>query len=231
MSEAGADGRLSEPGAGGGSGRARRMILIVAHVAVIRTLYRSLRCRGWCIVARGTKLKISRTARIELTPGSRLYLGFGLASFTGSPCFVRLDPGARLSVDGTVQLMRSSRVYVARDAHLEIGGGCYFNDSATVICVGQTRIGRRCAISLNTSILDGNIHQLTLHGQPRPRSQSVTVGDDVWIGLGATLMPGVKVGDQAIIGAGSVVTSDVPGNAVVAGNPARVIAHDAEWAL
>jgi len=66
-------------------GRVQRMVLIAAHVAVIRTLYRSLRCRGWCIVARGTKLKISSRARIELAPGSRLYLGFGLASFTGSP--------------------------------------------------------------------------------------------------------------------------------------------------
>src|ERR1700761_521444 len=92
-SEAGADGRPSEAGAGGGIGRARRMILIVAHVAVIRTLYRSLRCRGWCIVARGTKLKISRRARIELTPGSRLYLGFGLTSFTGRRGFLPRGPG------------------------------------------------------------------------------------------------------------------------------------------
>src|ERR1700759_6465 len=234
MDEAGAGGATgtgSATGAGGGAGRLRRMILIAAHVAMVRTVYWSVRHRGRCIVARGAKLKVSSRARIEFAPGARLYLGFGLASFTGSPCFVRLDPGARLAVDGTVQLMRSARVYVARDARLEIGGGCYFNDSATVICTGKTRIGRRCAISLNTAILDGNIHQLTLHGQPRPRRQSVTIGDDVWIGLGATLMPGVKVGDQAVIGAGSVVTSDVPGNAVVAGNPARIIAHDAEWAL
>jgi len=230
-SEAGADGRPSEAGAGGGIGRARRMILIVAHVAVIRTLYRSLRCRGWCIVARGTKLKISRTARIELTPGSRLYLGFGLASFTGSPCYIRLDPGARLSVEGTVQLLRATRIYVAGDARLDIGDGTYLNDSATVVCTGQTRIGRRCAISLNTAILDGNIHELKINGRSRPRVQDIAVGDDVWIGLGATLLPGVKVGDRAVIGAGSVVTSDVPSQAVAAGNPARVIAHDVEWAL
>ena len=53
----------------------------------------------------------------------------------------------------------------------------------------------------------------------------------MWIGRGATILPGVKVGDRAIIGAGSVVTSDVPSHAVVAGNPARVIARDAEWSL
>jgi acetyltransferase-like isoleucine patch superfamily enzyme len=221
-------------GAGGGNGeisRARKLVLIGAHVSVVRTLYRSLRHRGLCVVARGTRLKISRRARIDLAPGSRLYLGFGLASFTGSPCFVRLEAGARLSVEGTVQLLRATRVYVAPDARLEIGDGSYFNDSATVICTGHTRIGRRCAASLNTAILDGNIHELKINGRSRPRFQDITLGDDVWIGMGATIMPGVKVGDGAVIGAGSVVTSDVPSQAVAAGNPARVIAHDVEWAL
>jgi acetyltransferase-like isoleucine patch superfamily enzyme len=209
----------------------RRMFLLAVHVSVVRTLYRSARHRGWCIVARGTKLKISSRARIELAPGSRLYLGFGLASFTGSPCYVRLGPGARLAVEGTVQLLRATRIYVAQDARLDIGDGTYLNDSATVVCTGQTRIGRRCAISLNTAILDGNIHELKINGRSRPRVQDIAVGDDVWIGLGATLLPGVKVGDRAVIGAGSVVTSDVPSQAVAAGNPARVIAHDVEWAL
>src|SRR6201996_9796590 len=123
--------------------------MIAARLSVIRTLYLSLRHRGWCIVARGTRLKISRRARIELTRGSRLYLGFGLASFTGSRCFVRLGPGARLSVDGAVELVRATRIFVAHDAHLEIGGGCYFNDFAPAICTGHIRIGRGCAVSLH----------------------------------------------------------------------------------
>jgi acetyltransferase-like isoleucine patch superfamily enzyme len=228
MREVGADGAS---GAAAGVGQIRKILLIAAHMSVARTLYRCVRHRGLCIVARGAKLKISARAHVELAPGSRLYLGFGLSSFTGSPCFLRLEPGAQLSVEGTVQLLRATRVYVAREARLDVGHGTYLNDSATVVCTGHTRIGRRCAISLNTAILDGNIHELTINGRPRSRVQGITVGDDVWIGLGATIMPGVKVGDRAIIGAGSVVTSDVPSQAVVAGNPARVIAHDAEWVL
>ena len=51
----------------------------------------------------------------------------------------------------------------------------------------------------------------------------VHIGNNVWIGGGAIIMPGVTIGDNAIVGAGSVVTKDVPKNAVVAGNPARVI--------
>ncbi len=51
----------------------------------------------------------------------------------------------------------------------------------------------------------------------------VTIGADVWIGGGAILLPGITVGDGAVIGAGSVVTKDVARDAVVAGNPARAI--------
>lgn len=57
------------------------------------------------------------------------------------------------------------------------------------------------------------------HADPRP----VVIGNDVWIGTRAIILPGVRVGDGAVIGAAAVVTKDVPPMAVVAGNPARVI--------
>ena len=52
---------------------------------------------------------------------------------------------------------------------------------------------------------------------------AVVIHDDAWIGAGAIILPGVTIGEQAIVGAGSVVTRDVPPGAVVAGNPARVL--------
>ena len=53
----------------------------------------------------------------------------------------------------------------------------------------------------------------------------VNIGNDVWIGARVTILPGVKIGNGAIIGAGSVVTKDVPDFAIVGGNPARVIKY------
>lgn len=53
----------------------------------------------------------------------------------------------------------------------------------------------------------------------------VTIKDDVWIGYGAIILPGVTIGKEAVVGAGAVVTTDVPDGACVAGNPAKVIKY------
>lgn len=58
-----------------------------------------------------------------------------------------------------------------------------------------------------------------------PNRGDTVVGNDVWIGYGATVMPGVRIGHGAIVGAGSVVTADVPDYGIVGGNPAGLIRH------
>lgn len=60
---------------------------------------------------------------------------------------------------------------------------------------------------------------------PRPPPKRVSIGHDVWIGRSAIVLPGVLVGDGAVIGAGSVVTKDVPPYAIVVGNPARLVRY------
>jgi acetyltransferase-like isoleucine patch superfamily enzyme len=120
-------------------------------------------------------------------------------------------------------------VFVHDGGHLEIGTRSFINDCSTVTCFEHIKIGSGCAISWNANILDTNAHELTVEGIPRPRSQGVTIGDHVWIGTGATVLAGVTIGDGAVVAAGSVVTSEVPSKALVAGNPARVIREDASW--
>ncbi|HEX3959159.1 MAG TPA: DapH/DapD/GlmU-related protein [Trebonia sp.] len=213
-----------------GISRLRKGMHIAAHTAIVRTLYLSARFRGWCIVARGTQVRIGRGARINFVPGARLYVGFGLVSFTATPCAIRLDRDAQLTIGGTVSLLRAVRVYVANRGQLEIGHGCYVNDATTLWCFGRTTLGPWCGISANATILDSNMHEIVIGGvHRRPRAQGVTIGENVWVGYGATIMPGVTLGDQAIIGAASVVTTDIPPRALAAGNPARVIHQDVDW--
>jgi acetyltransferase-like isoleucine patch superfamily enzyme len=205
----------------------RKVIRIALHVSVLRTLYLSARHSGWCIVSRGTRLKVGHGSRIHIARGSFLFLGF--AHFTPMPCSLHLGKDAGLSIEGTVQIHRGTRVFVNDGGHLEIGARSYINDCSTVTCFEHITIGSGCSISWNTNLLDTNVHELVVAGTPRPRSQRVTIGDHVWIGTGAIVLAGVTIGDGAVVAAGSVVTSEIPSGAVAAGNPARVVREGVSW--
>lgn len=97
-----------------------------------------------------------------------------------------------------------------------INSGCRFQDQ------GGITIGKGCLIGHNVVIATLNHDLDPKHRQsliPKP----VKIGCNVWIGSNATVLPGVTIGDNAVIGAGSVVTKDVTDGMIVAGNPARVI--------
>jgi hypothetical protein len=76
-------------------------------------------------------------------------------------------------------------------------------------------------------IMDTNFHAVEANDEPRYNtrgvSKAITIGANVWVGAGAMVLKGVRIGDNSVVGAGAVVASNVPQNAVVFGNPARVI--------
>jgi acetyltransferase-like isoleucine patch superfamily enzyme len=214
------------PESSGGLGL--HVILRVAlHVSVVRTIYWSVRNRGWCVLSRGTRLKVGPGSKFDIPSGSFLFLGF--AQFTPTPCSIQLGKSATFSIHGTVQILRGARIFVNDGGHLEIGTSSYISDYSTVTCFEHIKIGSGCSISWNTNILDTNIHELIVQGHARPRSRPVVIGDQVWIGTGAIILAGTTIGDLAVVAAGSVVTSNVPSGVVVGGNPARVINEHVSW--
>ena len=90
-------------------------------------------------------------------------------------------------------------------------------------------IGRNCLIAANCQIIDSNGHDVEIDDELDGRlhtsgiKKRIEIGDNVWIGLNSIILPGVKIGKGSIIGAGSVVTSDIPDYTVAAGNPAKII--------
>ena len=100
----------------------------------------------------------------------------------------------------------------------------FFNFNCTVLDNAPVHIGKRVMIGPNSQIYTA-AHDLdpVLRAQGIEKALAVTVEDDVWIGGGAIILPGVTIGKEAVVGAGSVVTRDVPAGARVAGNPARRI--------
>ena len=91
-----------------------------------------------------------------------------------------------------------------------------------IAATGLVAIGAECLIGTHVSIIDNAFHDV-VDRQQVPAPKPVVIGDNVWIGNRAIILPGVTIGDGAVVGAGSVVTRDVPDRTGVAGNPARVV--------
>jgi maltose O-acetyltransferase len=108
-------------------------------------------------------------------------------------------------------------------ANIELGEHVYFNFNCVVLDVCRVRIGSHTlfgpAVQVYTALhpMDAALRRRQEYGRP------VTIGSDVWIGGAAVILPGVQIGDGAVVGAGSVVTRDIPAGMFAAGNPCRVI--------
>jgi acetyltransferase-like isoleucine patch superfamily enzyme len=105
---------------------------------------------------------------------------------------------------------------------LEIGDRTSINYGADFAVTGLVRIGKDCGIGTHVIIMDNDFHEVVDRAR-RPEPKPVIIGDRVWLANRSTILPGVSIGDDAIVGAGSVVMTDIPERSLAMGNPARVI--------
>ena len=114
--------------------------------------------------------------------------------------------------------------YCTYGRHIHLGKGSYINMGATLLDNAPIHIGAEVMIGPNVQIYTA-AHALDADEriQGVETALPVTIEDRVWIGGGAIMLPGVTIGREAVVGAGSVVTRDVPAGARVAGNPARLL--------
>lgn len=104
---------------------------------------------------------------------------------------------------------------------LTIGERVFVNQGATIVAHVSISIGDDCRIGDYVGIYDTDYHPVEQGAEVR--RAPVVIGRNVWLGRGAIVLPGVTIGDHAVVGAGSVITSDVPARTLVAGNPAKPI--------
>jgi maltose O-acetyltransferase len=108
--------------------------------------------------------------------------------------------------------------------NITLGDNFYCNFDCVILDVAQVTIGRNALLGPGVHIYAAT-HPLSASARRTglELGAPVEIGDDVWIGGGAIVCPGVRIGSRAVIGAGSVVTRDIPEGAFAAGNPCRVI--------
>ncbi len=108
--------------------------------------------------------------------------------------------------------------------HLHLGSNIYANFNLTLVDDGHIYVGDKVMIGPNVTIATAN-HPIDpeLRAKGLQYNKDVHIGENVWIGANAVIVPGVRIGRDSVIGAGSVVTKDIPGGVVAAGNPCRVL--------
>lgn len=108
-------------------------------------------------------------------------------------------------------------------SRLEIGSYCIILPGVRIAAATAIVIGNNCMFATNCYLTDADWHDHYDRTAAPGKTAPIRLGDNVWIGDSAIVCKGVAIGDNSIVGAGSVVTRDVPANLVVAGNPARPV--------
>src|SRR5438309_2396353 len=167
---------------------------LLMRYAWLRLRYRGrLQTDGLCFICPRVRLEIGRGATLRI----------GRWAWVGHGCKIRVHEG-----------------------EVQIGAKTVMGQECTISAFQRISIGRECILADRVMLIDFD-HGVTEVERPIRLQgiykRDVSVGNNVWIGYGACILRGVGVGDNAIVGTSSVVTRDVPENAVVAGVPARVI--------
>ncbi len=163
----------------------------------------------------GSRVTLRGNPIIDIRHGGKVYIqdgvtlnsinfGYHLNMFAPVKLFVD-QPGA------TIMIGEDTRIH----------GSCLHAYSSI-------KIGRRCLIAANCQIIDGSGHDLSFDDvENRINTKGVChpiiIEDDVWIGANTIVLPGVRIGKGSVIGAGSIITKDIPSMVIAAGNPAKVI--------
>jgi acetyltransferase-like isoleucine patch superfamily enzyme len=131
----------------------------------------------------------------------------------------RIDLVGNVSVGDSVMIDGGARLLAIRNGVIKIGGHNYI-ENATISATLSIEIGNYVVLGSCVLIIDHDGYGLDGN---TALEKPVKIGNHVWIGIRATILKGVTIGDNSIIGAGAVVTTNVEPNTIVAGNPARKI--------
>ena len=148
----------------------------------------------------------------------------------------RYNGSLELPQEARLELLRDLIPHLGRKAWIEppffcdygtqlhLGEGVFLNTGCVILDVAPVRIGSGTLLGPAVQVYTAT-HPLRASERRRGLESAcpIEIGEDVWVGGGAILCPGVRIGSRAVLGAGSVVTRDIPEGVLAAGNPARVL--------
>ncbi|MBW4633846.1 MAG: acyltransferase [Iphinoe sp. HA4291-MV1] len=163
---------------------------------------------------------------VEFFNTSCIEVGNGAFIFKGARIDARGHQNNRIYLNNGVAIERNVSIGCLENSYIEIGQETFIGPSVCIAGPGDIRIGKRCLIASHSGIYANNhnfadpIKSIKYQGITR---KGIVIEDDCWLGHGVTVLDGVTIGQSSVIGAGTVVTKDIPPFSVAMGSPAKVI--------
>jgi len=178
-----------------------------------------------------TKIFIHPSSYIDLGKG-HLVLNFSHIGkrFRSQYCILWMDKGSRLELhNNNFKLCEGSSIYIRENATLKLEGRGFINNGSEINCYSHIEIGEGTIIAQNVTICDSDSHTVYENGIEREKTKPIKIGRNVWICRNTIILKGVEIGDNCIIAAGSIVTTNIPANSMAAGIPAKVLKQNINW--
>lgn len=154
-----------------------------------------------------------------------------MESYIDSKAIIKVGKGCSFSIGDNSSINSYTYLVVSsqnkRKARLIIGNNTYIGEFNNIrVAGGEIIIGDNCLISQHITMISSN-HEYSIHESINKQKWNtfnnfIHIKDGVWVGANVVILPGITINEGAIIGAGSIVTKDVPQNAIVVGNPAII---------
>lgn len=171
-----------------------------------------------------SNIKLAASATIEMSEHASFEINRQDCIKTHERSTLYLGENAHFKLNGRFTMHGHSSIMIHEGGILEIGNNTYLN-GGSIDCSHHISIGNDCAIADDVRIMDNSWHAVN----SQIGRGDTKIGNKVWIATGAMILPGVKIGDGAIVAAGAVVTKDVPPTCMIAGVPAKVVKENVEW--
>ncbi len=117
----------------------------------------------------------------------------------------------------------STWAFGEHQGHISIGNNVLLCPGVRLDSACTISVGDNCMFAAGSYVTDADWHDIYDRTRPVGTTKAITLANNVWVGDGAIICKGVTIGKNSIVGAGSVVTNDIPENSIAAGNPARVV--------
>ena len=168
------------------------------------------------------KIRISSSSKIEL--GNNLKI-------VGSNITIK-GTNNSLIIDDNSIIRNSSLEIIGENCKIHIKSGCMIGDNSYLVVKEANVnliIGKECGLSRNVKIMTSDGHPIYQDGKRINHAKDVVLEDNIWVADNVTILKGVHIGENSVLGIESLVTKSVPKNSIAAGNPGKVVKENITW--